>query len=344
MNRIALSILLLFAIVTKVASQSLQLMASMDSLLCVPSKKSFSGIVMVAKNGEAIYTKTYGYANRDKKIALKNNNQFIIGSISKQITAVIVLQEMDRGHLNLNDPIKKYLPQLKRSWVDTVTINHLLLHMHGIEWLNKPLAYAPGSAFNYGLANTGYNLLSQLVEKTSGKSFATLSAELFKACGMDNSFHPDIKQYKQLVKGYTEQENGEIKFEKASFQNAPAAGGFISTAVDLVKWNECLHGGKLLKPETYMLMITKQPGAIRQHQLFGETFYGYGITVDKKGGMLMLGQTGFAPGFASMDFYFPQTQTSIIVLENIAYNTNDLKKTFYYHLQLLKLVRANLLK
>jgi D-alanyl-D-alanine carboxypeptidase len=67
----------------------------------------------------------------------------------------------------------------------------------------------------------------------------------------------------------------------------------------------------------------------------------FGFTVDEQDGLLQLGQTGFAPGFVSMDFYYPKT--SVIVLENIAYNTADLKQTFFYHTSILKMVRGTLL-
>lgn len=87
------------------------------------------------------------------------------------------------------------------------------------------------------------------------------------------------------------------------------------------------------------MLKTKQNGAVRNHPIFGITEYGYGITVDTKETILQFGQTGFAPGFVSMSFYFPKTKTSVIVLSNVAYDTNDLKKTFYYPTEILKIIR-----
>lgn len=72
---------------------------------------------------------------------------------------------------------------------------------------------------------------------------------------------------------------------------------------------------------------------------FGLTEYGYGITVDDREGIVQWGQTGFAPGFVSMNFYFPKSKTSVIVLENVNYDLSDLKKTFYYHSEILNIVR-----
>lgn len=310
-----------------------------DSLLNAPTTKPFNGIVLISQNEKISYSKACGYSDIEKKNLLKLDNQFVIGSISKQITAVIVLQEYEKGHLKLNTPIRKYLPELVPSWADTVTIHHLLTHTHGIVELDQPTAFKVGSAFNYGYSSLGYDLLARIVEKTSGKTFAELSKDLFTACGMKNTFYPEKDTYPDLVKGYTEQENGELKFNTTSFNISVAAGAFISTAEDLMLWNKYLHGGKLLKARTYQLMTAKKAGATRNHPIFGETYYGYGITVDTRNNILQLGQTGYIDGFVSMDFYFPKTKTSVIVLDNIVYDKDDLKKAFSYHTQILNIIR-----
>ena len=261
----------------------------------------------------------------------------MIGSISKQFTAVLVLREFDKRSIDLFVPIRQYLPELTQSWADTVTIHHLLTHMHGITRLDKPTTFKVGTQYSY--SQIGYDLLSKIVEKTSGKSFAELSKNLFEECGMKNTFHPDVKGYNNLAKGYTENENSKIEFETETFKNYVAAGSFISTVEDLNIWNSYFYSGKLLKRKTMKMVETKQNGAVRDHPIFGITEYGYGITVDTKENILQFGQTGFAPGFISMNFYFPKTKTSVIVLENVAYETDDLKKTFYYHTEILKIIR-----
>jgi D-alanyl-D-alanine carboxypeptidase len=323
-------------------SQQSTLNNRIDSLVTTPSSVPFNGVIRVVQRGKTLYSKTMGLSDLETHTRLKKNDQFIIGSISKQITATLVLREYEQGRIQLNDPIGKYLPQITQPWADSVTVSQLLYHMHGIVALDQPTSFTPGTQFNYAHSNLGYLLLSKIIEKTSGKSFVDGCMEIFKKCGMKNSFHPDFKKYKHLVNGYTEQENNSLALENNSFQNAPAAGGLISTAEDLVKWNQHLHQGKLLQPSTYQLMTTIQPGAIRDHPIFGITEYGYGITVSTQEGLLQLGQTGFAPGFVSMNFYFPATQTSVIVLENIGYQTQDLKKTFYYHTHILEIVKNKL--
>lgn len=320
--------------------QQLNFANRIDSLISAKTTKPFNGVILISQKGKTKYSKIYGYSDIDKKEVLKFNDQFVVGSISKQFTSVLVLRELDNGHLDLFTPIHKYLPELTQSWADTVTIHHLLTHMHGITQIGKPTTFKIGTQYSY--SQIGYDLLAKIIEKTSGKSFAELSKNLFEECGMKNTYHPDIKEYNNLVKGYTEIENGKIEFEKETFQNYVAAGSFISTAEDLNIWNEIFYSGKLLKKETMKMLETKQPGAVRNHPIFGITEYGYGITIDTKDNILQLGQTGFAPGFISMSYYFPKTKTSVIVLENIAYDTDDLKKAFYYHTEILKFIRIKI--
>lgn len=322
-------------------SANFSLADRIDSLLTAPTQKPFNGIVLVTQNGFTKYSKVQRFSNIGKKKPLKFDDQFVIGSISKQFTAVLLLKEYEEGRVHLDAPIHKYLPELTKSWADTITVDQLLTHMHGISALDKPLDFKPGTRYAY--SQIGYDLLAKIIEKTSGKSFADLSAALFKKCKMYNTFHPDVKQYKNLVKGYTELESGKLAVENTTFQNYVAAGSFISTAHDLLLWNKCLHEGKVLSQKTYQLMISKKPDAVRNHPIFGKVQYGYGITHDTKDGILQLGQTGFAPGFISMDFYFPNTKTSVIALDNAVWDENDLQKAFLYHTKILEIVRKDIL-
>ncbi|QNK62875.1 beta-lactamase family protein [Pedobacter sp. PAMC26386] len=321
-------------------AQSTDLFQRIDSLLTANNPHPFNGTILIAKDGKIEYERNTGSPVPGKKAPFGENDQFVIGSVSKQITAVLVLRELDQHHLQLQDPVRKYLPELEMSWADTVTIHQLLTHTHGITALDKPLAYPAGSQFNYSAI--GYQLLGEIVAKTSGKSFPELSQELFLACGMKNTFDPNLKKHKKLVKGYVEKEDGKLHEEENPLEEFAPAATLISTARDLLHWNNALHNGKLLYPATYKLMIT--PYATRQHIFLGKTDYGYGPTITDTNGLIQIGQTGYVPGFVSMDYYFPQTKTSIIMLENTAWSLNDLSKTFNYHLQTLKFIKQALLK
>ena len=310
-----------------------------DSLINTKNTKPFNGVIIIASAGKILYEIHNGSPVPGQKTPFKETDQFVIGSVSKQITAALVLRELDKNRLNLQDPIRKYLPELAMSWADTVTIHQLLTHTHGITALDEPLAYPAGSQFNYSAI--GYQLLAKIVAKTSGKSFPELSNDLFLICGMTNTFDSNLKRHKKLVNGYIEKEDGKLHTEISPLEEFTPAATFISTARDLVLWNTALHSGKLLSPETYKLMIT--PYANRQHVFLGKTDYGYGPTITNTNGLLQIGQTGYIPGFVSMDYYFPQTKTSLIMLENTAWSLNDLSKTFSYHLQALKFLKEALI-
>lgn len=324
-----LALLLTICSISAVTAQATRI----DSLLQAKTAKPFNGVILVAHGAGTLYTKAYGFSNREQQAPMKPDDQFYIGSISKQITAVLTLQQIEQGHMGLNDPIRKYLPQLTESWADTVTIHHLLSHTSGIVRTDKSLAFRPGSAFAY--SNLGFELLAKCIEKASGQSFAALSMALFKKCGMHNSFYPDSTLGKHPVTGYTAQEDGSVQPEHGNLSGHAASGTFISTAADLIKWNNCLHTGKLLSAGSYQTMITKKEKAVREHPVFGTQDYGYGITTSGRGSRLQLGQTGLIPGFVCMDFYYPASQTSIVVLENVAWSASDIKEMFYYHLQVL---------
>jgi D-alanyl-D-alanine carboxypeptidase len=338
-----LTMLLSIFISNSIIGQYLDIKNKIDSLLNAKTEKPFNGIVEISRNGKVVYNRKLGYSDFETKTTFNEQSQFVIGSISKQFTAVMVLREYDKKRLGLFVPIKKYLPELTQSWADTVTVHHLLTHMHGIRDLDKPTAFKVGTQFEY--SQIGFDLLAKIIEKTSGKSFAELSREMFIECGMKSTSHPALNLHQYLVKGYTEHENGEIQFENESLSPYAAAGGFISTIKDLEKWNERFYKGKLLKKKTMALLTSKQKGAVRNHPIFGMTEYGYGITIDTKGNLMQYGQTGYAPGFVSMNFYFPETKTSAIVLMNLVYSPNNLKESFYYHSEILKILRdGNFLK
>ncbi|PXV62806.1 CubicO group peptidase (beta-lactamase class C family) [Dysgonomonas alginatilytica] len=312
-----------------------------DSLIHAESQKPFNGVILISQNGKTAYFKKQGYSDLEKKTVLKDDSQFVIGSVSKQITAVMILQEYEKGHIQLHEPIKAYLPELTQGWADSVTVHDLLCHTHGVVDFNKLSLFPAGSQYLY--SQIGYEILSDIVERINNDSFANLSLKLFRKIGMNNTFHPESKYYKDLVKSYNEDENGVLIPETEKTKYAPA-GGFISTANDLLTWNDYLYNGKLLQQSTFDLMTTKQPNAVRNHPIFGETSYGYGITVDTNNDIQQLGQTGYVPGSVCMSFYFPESKVGVIVLENIAYDADNIKETFFYHTAILNMVRDNLSK
>ncbi len=316
---------------------------SIDSLIRVSNPRFFNGVILISKNENAIYQKCHGYRDLAKKTPLKIDDQFLIASISKQFTATLVLKEVQAGHIQTQQTIRHYLPDFKQKWADSVTIQQLLNHTSGIADWDKNLAHEPGSAFLY--KNINYAILGKIIEKTSGKTYAALTAELFERCKMKWSTvppgHGRKSNIKKLVKGHAETDNGKYKEENVlgaldlPMMGVPAA-GMISTAGDLDKWTYCLHNGKLLADSTYQMMIT---GAAIQPHRWGKLKYADGIKTDSLDGILELSMSGYVPGFISTMIYYPKAKVSTVILENISPSASDMDRVYYFHDEIRKIVR-----
>ncbi len=302
----------------------------------ITNKNEFNGVISVSTDSIDIYTKAVGYSDIESKTKLSLSDQFVIGSISKQITAVLILLEFEKGNLGLEDKINKHLKEINQPWTNKVTIHHLLTHTHGISSLEKPLEFNEGSEFKY--SQLGYELLAQILEEITGKSFEILSTELFEKYGLKNTFHPKNKNYEHLVKGYEENENGTLVFSTNSLDNYVPAGGFISNAMDLKIWNQKLYSGQLVTKETLELMSTKY--ATRIHPIFETVEYGYGLLFKDGEKNIQIGALGYSPGFVSACYFYPKSKINVIVLENTARDLNEFKKTFQVHTEIMGAVKT----
>ncbi len=329
-------IILTFTIITSCQSNKKEKFSELTSKIdSIIGNYKFNGIVSLSKDSNDIYLKSFGFSDIKNKTKINNNDQFVIGSISKQITAVLVLREYEKGTIGLNDTINKYLAEINQPWVKLVTIHQLLTHTHGIVDLDKPLEFKQGSQFHY--SQLGYQLLAQILEKITGKSFQELSTELFYQYGLKNTYHPNNKRYKNLVKGYEESENGILEYTDQSLENYAAAGSFISNVQDLKRWNQLLYSNKLVKKETLELMKTKY--ATRIHPIFETIDYGYGLLFRNGEQNIQIGTLGYAPGFVCACYYYPQTKLNLVILENTANNLDDFRKTFIVHTKIMKLIK-----
>ena len=319
--RISFLFILLFSNYNSFA-QKKNYSAQIDSLIKVTDPK-FNGAILISKNGKTLYSKAQGFTNFETKGPLKIDSQFEIMSNSKQIAAVLILLEVEKGKINLQSPISKYLPELKQNWTDSITVHQLLNHTHGIVDLQKPLAFKPGTDFKYG--NISYTLLTKIVENTSHKSYSEVANALFKKLKMTNTFCYSKDKIQNLVSGHINS-NGNFEVAK-NHQITPeslGADGVVSTVHDLAIWNNNLHKGKILKPEIYQLMLKYT--ILSQHNVFGKEKegYGYGIRIIEKDAVKYIGHTGLGDGFSAVNLYFPESDVSLIVLENQMNENSDL--------------------
>ena len=334
-NLIVIAFLLLIScqhIIQEKQDYNSDLSLKIDSII---NEQKFNGVILLSSDSIDIYSEAIGFSDLKNKTKLDINDQFVIGSISKQITAVLVLREYEQDNLELEDTIGKYLTQIEQNWTKEVTIHHLLTHTHGIVDLSKPLEFEQGSQFHY--SQLGYELLAQILENITQKSFEQLSSELFENYGLKNTFHPNNKKYGHLVNGYEENENGILVFAENSLNNYVPAGSFVSNTADLKKWNANLYSGKLITKETLKLMTTKY--ATRIHPIFERVEYGYGLLFKDGEQNIQVGALGYAPGFVSACYYFPQANLNLVILENTANNLYDFRKTFEVHTKIMQLIK-----
>jgi len=298
--------------------------AKIDSLIQNTSPV-FNGAILISKNGKPLYAKAKGFSNFETKTPLKLDTQFEIMSNSKQITAVLILLEVEKGKIDLNAPIKKYLPELTQTWADSVTVHQLLNHSHGIIDLQKPLAFKPGTQFKYG--NLNFSLLGKIVEFSTKKTYTEVANSLFKKLKMKNTLCYSKDKTQNLATGHYNNKNTLTTVKESMINNENlGADGILSTVEDLTIWDNNLHKGKILKPESYKLLTANT--ILSQHNFFGKEKepYGYGIRIIEKEPFKYIGHTGLGDGFSSVNLYFPESDVSMVILEN---QMNEDSELFY---------------
>jgi len=253
-------------------------------------EKKFNGVACITCDQEVLLLK--------KQPPFDERTQFVIGSLSKQITAVLVL----RAHIDLHQPIKSVLPFLD----DQITVHHLLSHTSGIQ-ADAPPIFKPGTQFTY--SNLGYDMLGLLLERVSGCSYFQLVKSLFdEISSSHNTLAPS---------------SGTIGALKIAFQfdtSKNPSGGIISTLEDLCLWNEALHSGSLLSKECYRMMTT--PTMTRDYR-WGKVGYGYGIQISRDTGIYELSHNGLVEGYASTLLYYPEKKVSLVVLEAFDWSESE---------------------
>ena len=343
-----ISLVLLHCNSTKTVSNT-NYSQKIDSLIQTENPRKFNGVVQISQNGKTIYEKAYGFSDFEKNTKLKISDHFSSMSIAKQITATLVMLEVEKGTINLNAPIKKYLKNLKYDWAEKVTVHHLLNNSSGMDsWeLKEKLLFEPGTQFKY--SNIGYATLGEILESATGKSYENLVTELFAKRGMKNSFYPNETNQKKIINSFFVSKENDQKFnlvkEFPYTSNLFPGSHLLVTAEDLSVWNHQLYNGKILKNESYQKMINYSITNI--HTLFSEKEigYGYGLRINDKAENFEIGHTGFSPpaGFTAVNLYFPKQKLSIIVLENQATDNFDI--AYYFESEIRKIMlESELLK
>ncbi len=291
------------------------------------AETKFNGIISVYRESEKYYGESLGFENFKTKKPLDSNSVFAIGSVSKQFAAAMILVLEEKGKLSTADSISKYLPEYRRSKFGKITIHHLLTHTSGISDLGPGLQSEPGVEFNY--SNKGYRLLGEIVEAASGKSYDANARALFAKAGLTATYTAENFTGKNLAGAHTGPNSNVTPVQNmparlAQGSISTAAGGLLSTAADLHRWNYALYSGKLLAPESLQKFL--KHSADMHHPILGSLGYGYGIMLGTAPKNYL--HSGYVKGSPSLILYYPQSRTSVVILSNTA-DTGRGKKAFF---------------
>ena len=323
------------------------------------SPQPFSGSVILLEEGKPLL-------ELQKGEGINQGSRFVMASLSKQITATLILQAVDAGKLDLTQTLNHYLlgdakgdnKALKAVVAGTnssanalnpgryderITLHQLLTHTSGVDKLGKANRFEPGSQFEY--SNFGYSLLGQVLEKVNHQSFAeqvTQFAARYQLNGLSaeqGSLEAIHAKVPSLAVGLQESEviaPAELVIDEALLP----AGGLIASAATYADFQQQLHAGKLLSPESYQRMTT----AYTEIQfLWPNMRYGYGIRINKDDGLVEYSHTGYLTGYMSMTLHYPEFNLDLVMLENLSLNLNDRARVFELHNQIRQIIRSQLL-
>jgi CubicO group peptidase (beta-lactamase class C family) len=293
----------------------------------------FDGAVLVAEDGEVIFKKGYGYANREWDVLNEPDTKFRIGSITKQITAMAIMILQEKGKLSVYDSICKYVPDCPTVWKD-ITIHHLLTNTSGIEnfqdfpdnlqyerlpttventvarFKDKELMFRPGTEFGY--SSSGYVLLGYIIEQVTGKSYEqVIKQSIFEPLQMKNSGydHPQTI-LKHRAAGYAQKGQTALNAVHFEMDTPHAAGALYSTVEDLFLWDQALYTEQLVSKKSIDTIFV-------EHVHFGEeSGYGYGWFMRKLFNRKLFLHNGSISGFQAQLFRFPNENIFIVSLSN----------------------------
>jgi D-alanyl-D-alanine carboxypeptidase len=312
--------------------------ARIDAIVEAPIKAGTvaGASVAVVRRGETIVDKGYGLADLELDVPTPRGATYEIGSVTKQFTAASILLLAEDGKLALDDELTKFLPDYPLQG-HHVTIRRLLNHTSGIKsytemaefgelmavkkpketlvtlFSGQPFDFPPGDEQIYN--NSAFFLLGLIVEKASGKSYADFVRDrIFIPVGMKNSYYCSEQEiHKNHAHGYDTGKNGLVLKAYLDHSWPYAAGSLCSNTADLVAWNKALHGGKVLRPDSYKAMTS--PGVLNDGTALR---YGMGISLAPTDGRRTIAHSGGINGFLSESEYFPDDDLTIVVLLNTA--------------------------
>jgi CubicO group peptidase (beta-lactamase class C family) len=309
--------------------------ARVDALVARHQRDTYApgvSVAIIRAGRDTLVFRGYGMANLETGDSASAQTVYRIGSITKQFTAVAVMQLAEQNRLSLDDSIGRHLPALPAAWRG-VRIHQLLNHTAGIpstfrgvttDWTvirdditpdsvftllrGEPLDFAPGTAFRY--SNVGYLLLGRLIETVSGQPYRQyLQEKIFRPFGLTATRYCDVEPViPDRAAGYELHDTVLVNAPYNSMTVPFSAGALCSTVGDLAAWNRALHTGRVVSPASWTRMTTPEAPAGR---------YGFGLYMMSPHGHRAIAHGGSIEGFQAMSAWFPADSLSVTLLTNL---------------------------
>lgn len=340
--RIAIALFLPLIPASVAEGQVSRLPVAVDSIFAHYNTSSPGCVVGINSGGSPVLRSAYGMADLERMVPLATSSRLEAGSVSKQVTtAAVTLLALD-GKINFEDPVHRYFPELP-EYERPITIRMLIDHTSGLrEWVDvasmagwprgsrnytnpdivdeiisrqKSLNYPPGDAYSY--TNSGYILLTELVERVSGEKFADFThRRIFSPLGMKNTGWRD--DWRELIPGRALAyaagiHEGEVWRHNNPVEDSHGAGGMVTTVEDLLIWNESLTNRTL---SSAMVDSLHRRGFLTSGE---QITYAGGIVVSTYRGTRELSHSGSTAGYRAFLARYPdQGNLSVAILCNSA--------------------------
>jgi len=299
---------------------------------------AFSGVVLVAKNGTPIYSAAFGQADRERNVPNTIDTRFNLGSMNKMWTAIAIAQLVERGKVDLDATVGRYVSDLPNQSIrETVKVRHLLSHTSGMGsyfrkgflrdktyaasaadimpfYADDSLAFTPGARMQY--SNSGFALLGLIIERVSGQSFYDyMRTNVIERAGMKGAAYVDVRSHPtDVAVGYAKPEDGSGE-PKANWdvieQHSSPAGGAYASAPDLIAFSRALWSGKLVSPALVKEFTTGKVAMGPQMQ------YAFGFGVGNIDAWRQVGHNGGIPGANAEFLMFPDQGIDVVILANM---------------------------
>lgn len=302
--------------------------ADIDKLFSWAKPETPGCACAVSQNGKEVFNKGFGTADLERSVPITPNSIFDAGSVVKQFVAAAVLLLVEDKKLSLSDDVHKHIPELP-DYKQKITIDHLLTHTSGIrDWTGilpltagnddaltltlrqRGLNFSPGEEWSY--SNSGFVLLKEIVARTSKMTFDEFTQKrLFEPLGMKNTaYRTNLRDVvKNRAQAYDKGPNGWTVAMKLD-NDRGGGGALLSTATDLLIWNEALTNNRL---GTFVTQQLQVPAKLNNGRTLG---YARGLLLDTFRGAREVAHSGGAGGYSTWLGRFPEQGLSIALMCN----------------------------